>query len=350
MTDHPFRYSLYGMVLACDVPVEVPGLCRIRTGVPAGPPDVEVDWIGVTAEGERAAAGGLGPPPGSKVIEEATGGWLAVSRCADALGVTTLCFGYAAHRVQFDVAPGGTRIGVTWTSGVLPVYVSTLLFSTVMGYMLHSQGRLALHAGVVSWRGVAFVLAGVRSAGKSTTIGALTQRGCVVVSDDVAALTRSAAGWAVFPGLTGMRLTSEAQMALGIPETAGAPLWPRSPNILDSDYAQIENKAVISFGEEPGRGTADVPVPLAGVFLLPHRDGMGAPHITAVPAPAAVPHLAANVLTPAWLEPTIDQQHFLTLADVARSLPVRMVARPDNLAALPQLCDALLVEMDRLRP
>ena len=67
----------------------------------------------------------------------------------------------------------------------------TLLLSTVMGYLLFRLGRLALHAGVVAWRGAAFVVAGVQGAGKSTTVTALIQRGCAAISDDVAALDQA---------------------------------------------------------------------------------------------------------------------------------------------------------------
>ena len=62
-----------------------------------------------------------------------------------------------------------------------------------------------------------------------------------------------------------------------------------------------------------------------------------------------MPHVVAQLLTPAWLAPTIDAQRFATLADLVGATPVRTVERPDSLAALPRLCDAMLDEMGRLR-
>ena len=351
---HPYRSVTHGLTLACDAALPVRG-----TGSDAdGPADVVVDWAGVAANG-RGPAPPLFPPPdppvsppGSQVIVEATGGWLAVSPLAErGPGWTRLQFGYGDHHVQFDVDPNGARVVVTWTPAVPTVHVHTLLFSTVMGYLLHRLGRFALHAGVVAWQGAAFVFAGAPGAGKSTTLGALVQRGCTNLSDDAAVLTRRADGWAVFPGPAGIRLTPAAQAALRIPAAATAPLWPRSEPLAGVDYERLEDKAVVSFGGEAEWPAGASSVPLAGVFLLPPLAGdRAAPRVTAVPPTAAVPHLIAHLLTPAWLPATVNEQRFAEVVDVARSTPVRSVERPDDLAALPSLGDVLVEEMERLRP
>lgn len=303
-----------------------------------------VDWAGVAGVGDPTA-------PGSRTIIEETGGWLEVSRSPrDEEGGTRLRFGYGGHHVQFDVEPAGTRVVVTWTPEVPPVHVSTLLLSTVMGYLLFRLERLALHAGVIVWRGAAFVFAGVQGAGKSTTVTALIHRGCEAISDDVAVLVRQARQWAVFPGIPCIRLAHQAREALGIPAAAATPLWPRSPQLPGVDYERLEDKEVVSFADGLDRGAGAAPLPLAGIFLLPPRaDQLQEPRIAALPAPAAVPLVVAQLLTPAWLARTIDAQRFETVADLVGVTPVRMVERPDSLTALPRLCDVLLDEMERLR-
>jgi hypothetical protein len=310
---------------------------------------VVVEWAGVVEWG----GGGNGDPtaPGSRTIVEETGGWLAVSAAPGyEEGWTRLRFGYGRHHVQFDVEPAGTRVVVTWTQEIPPVHVSTLLLGTVMGYLLFRLGRLALHAGVIEWRGAAFVVAGVQGAGKSTTVTALIQRGCAAISDDVAVLARQARGWVVFRGIPDIRLTPQAREALGIPAAAAAPLWPRSPQLPGVDYERLEDKGVVSFAEGADHSASAAPLPLAGIFLLPPRaEQLEEPLITALSAAAAVPHVVAQLLTPAWLAPTIDARRFSTLADLVGVTPVRTVERPDSLAALPRLCDAMLVEMGRLR-
>ena len=352
MPHHPFHYTLYGLTLACNAPLAAPGLCRNPAGAATESADVLIDWAGVAADEERATAANESPAAGgAHLFVEATGGWLAVSRFAQLESDwTRLRFGYADHHVQFDIAPGAARIVITWTRAVLPAHVITLLFSTVMNYLLYAHGRLALHASVVAWRDVAFIFAGAQGAGKSTTVTALIRRGCRVVSDDVAALARRPDGWAIFPGQTGVRLTPQAQAALGVPVNATTPLWPRLPQIAEADYQQLNDKAVVSFGDTPDLCSGSAPLPLAGIFLLPPRARMSAAlSITTLPAAAAVPRLAGHLLTPAWLKQTVDQKRLITLADLARHTPVRVAERPDTLAALPQLCDALLDEMERLR-
>ncbi|MGH9279924.1 MAG: hypothetical protein ACRD12_17725 [Acidimicrobiales bacterium] len=305
-----------------------------------------VEWASATEHGHMAVI-----PAGSRVIVEPTGGWLAVALAAEqAPAWTHLRFGYGDHHVQFDVNPRGTRVAITSTAGIPADYVQTLLFSTVMGYLLHRLGRLALHAGVVARGGAAFAIAGAQGAGKSTTVGALIQRGCTSMSDDVAVLTRTRQGWAVVPGITGIRLAPQAQAALGIPPEAATPLWPRSQPLPGVDYRRLEDKAVVTVDAAPDHRPGVDALPLAGVFLLPPRtDAVRSPRVTILPRTAAVPRLVALLSTPAWLARTVDEHRFATLADLARTTPVYVVERPDNLDALPQLCDALLGAMELQR-
>lgn len=349
--DHPFRYPVYGLLLACNVPLDAPGVTRVPLDASAGPADVLVDLVGVTADGEQSTVRPGPPAHGSQLIVEPTGGWLAVSPLPRPEGDwTRLRFGYASHHVQFEVAPDGARTVGTWTKGIPPAYVGTLLVSTVIGFLLHIRQRITMHASVVAWSDSAFVFAGAQGAGKSTTVSALIQRGCTGVSDDIAALVAQPGAWAAFPGPAGARLTPQTLAALRIPAASVAPVWPRSPALLDVDYRQIEEKAVVTAGETSQLLARRGPLPVAGIFLLaPRNDRLAAPRATPVRPAAAVPILASNLLRPAWLERTLDQKRFLALGDLASCTPVRLVERPDTLDALPPLCDALLADMERLR-
>ena len=53
-----------------------------------------------------------------------------------------------------------------------------------------SEGYVAIHAGVVSWQGVAIVLPGAPDAGKTTTVAGLTRAGFDYLSEEVALLDR----------------------------------------------------------------------------------------------------------------------------------------------------------------
>ena len=330
------------MRLACSTPLEVAGLHPDAKGDARDPADVVVDLAGAPAH--RAE-------PAHRIVEP-TGGWLEVSpRGSGRGGGANLRFGYADQHVHFEIGPGGAEVAASWSPAVLPAHVATLLLSTVMGYLLHLQGRPALHAGVVAWNGAAYAFAGDSGAGKSTTVGALVRRGGAVVSDDVAALACGPGGWAVFPGPPGIRLAPDVQAMFGDAGAAATPVWSASPLMADNAFQQVEDKSlVVPAAVAPDADGTPGPLRLAGIFLLPPRsDRRDAPQIVALPRAAAVPLLGAHVLTPAWVRRTADRAQFLTLADLARTTPVRVVERPDRLDAVPALCDALLDEMDRLR-
>lgn len=308
-----------------------------------------IDWCGAAAPPWP----GGDPPDGPRAeqsctIVEPTGGWLAVSPSRHPAGDwSRLRFGHAGHHVQFDVAPGAGRVVVTWTGGVLAVHASTLLFSTVMSYLLHCHGRIAFHAAVLAWREAAFVLAGLPGAGKSTTAAALIGRGAVAVSDDIAAVRAQGGGWVALAGLPGIRLTRDARIALDVPETRAAPVWPRTTAIAEPDFPQVDDKAVVHVVATPD--VRQGPLPVRGMFLLPERsDALTAPQISPVRPAEAVRRLAEHLLTPAWVDKRLDQHRFSAVAEFARRVPVRSVKRPNTLDALPALCDAMLAEVDKL--
>lgn len=79
----------------------------------------------------------------------------------------------------------GREVRVDPQPGVSPGSISVWLHGTVAALVLAQQGRFALHASAVAVDGMAIALAGPRRVGKSTTALRLTQRGHVLVSDDV---------------------------------------------------------------------------------------------------------------------------------------------------------------------
>ncbi len=342
---HRFRCAVHGLTIACDAPPHVTGLSRAAAGDRGAPPDVLVDWLGPIALPARHP-----PLTTTHRIVEPTGGWLAISPSpGPGADGARLRFGLDTEHVEFDIAPDAKRLSVAWTPGVLPGHVATLLLTTVTGYLLHVHRRLALHAGLVAWRGAAFAVAGARGAGKSTLVGALLQRGCAALGDDLAAPIRRPGGWAVWPGPAGIRLARDARMALGLPAAAGAPLWPPSPSFAGAD-GRLGDRTVVSLAGTPGSAAGSGPLPLAGIFLLaPRGHAATPPGVRALPAAMAVARLAEHVRTPAWLAAAMDARRFAELADLARRTPVFTVQRPDALAALPAVCDVVLAEMERLR-
>jgi hypothetical protein len=318
------------------VSLGAPGL-RMSTSPATEPADVLVEWHGAVEAPE---------PPGADPIMEPSGGWLEVSSVLLPEGEgTRLRFGHAGHHVAFDIAPGGSRVAVGWTQAVLPSHASTLLFSTVLGFLLHCRGRLAIHAAAIARDGVAFLFAGAPGAGKSTTAAAIAHRGGAVISDDIAAIARDGDRWAVHAGLASVRLAPEARRVLGIAEDRVAPVWPRSPDMAETDHPQVDDKEVLVTEGIATNG----PIRLAGIFLLaPRADSVAAPRIRPLRGADAVVHLAPHVVVPAWLTGGFDQRRFTAIADLADTTPVGLVERADALSSVPSLCEELLAAMDDL--
>jgi hypothetical protein len=348
LTAHRFHYEVCGLALASTAALTAPGLERLAGPAATDQVDVLVDWCGAAAPSWAEDDAPVGPQDEtSRTLVEPTGGWLAVSPSSHPAGDwTRLRFGHAGHHVQFDVAPGAGRVIVTWTGCVLAVHASTLLFSTVMSYLLHCHDRIAFHAGLLAWRDAAFVLAGGRGAGKSTTAAALIGRGAVAVSDDIAALRAQGRGWVALPGLPGIRLTREARIALDVQQASAEPVWPRC-GVDEPDFPKVDDKAVVELDATSDAGRR--PLPVRGMFLLPPRSATPtAPRIGPVRPAEALPHLVEHLLTPAWIDQRLDEQRFTAMAELARGIPVRRVERPNTLDALPALCDAMLAELDKL--
>lgn len=100
--------------------------------------------------------------------------------------------------------------------------VRSFLFSSTLGVLLHQRGLLTLHAGSVLMDGGAVAIAGPSTAGKSTTLAKLTQRGFPLLADDKTALEMKEDKLSVLSGYPTMRLWERALEYLEL-DPAGMP-------------------------------------------------------------------------------------------------------------------------------
>lgn len=95
------------------------------------------------------------------------------------------------------------------------------LLHSVTAALLRQRGFLALHANTALTPRGAIALSGKSGAGKSTTLAALFQRGCAMISDDITALRIGTDGQVVaVPGAAQIHLWDDAAGRLGI-DTSG---------------------------------------------------------------------------------------------------------------------------------
>lgn len=91
------------------------------------------------------------------------------------------------------------------------------LMHSVTAALFRQRGFLVLHASTVKTKNGAIVLSGKTRAGKSTTLAAMLQKGCGMVSDDITVLCLDAnSRVSVVPGLAMMHLWEDAAQNIGM--------------------------------------------------------------------------------------------------------------------------------------
>jgi hypothetical protein len=138
-----------------------------------------------------------------------------------------------AGEASWDAAPGlfllrgGPRAGrflveagnVTFerNAGCNDATLARCFTDQVLAALLRHRGLLVLHANAVAAPDGVIVIGGESGAGKSTTLAALLDRGCRMLSDDVTALRPGGAPWCVdvLPGAAQTHLTEDAAKGLG---------------------------------------------------------------------------------------------------------------------------------------
>jgi hypothetical protein len=124
-----------------------------------------------------------------------------------------------ADTVTFERNPGGED-----------AVLARRFTDQVLAAVLRQHGLLVLHANAVAAPGGVIVLGGESGAGKSTTLAALLDHGCQMLSDDVTALRAGAEPGSVevVPGVAQTHLRPDAAESLGYPvEPAQLQPWRR---------------------------------------------------------------------------------------------------------------------------
>ena len=241
--------------------------------------------------------------------------------------------GYIAEEgsVRFILNPAGTTLWIAWKGMATVQDVSTLLSGPVQSCLLRLRGHTLLHSSVVAIDGHALAMIGSVRAGKSTTALALLNLGATVLSDDVAALVEHREKFDVRPCDPRLRLGEDSASMFGSYQDL-EPLW--------SPGANRPQKRSLATAQPHQAPTDDVP--LAAVYVLEPRDAsLSATSIQPAQPTEAIVKLMTNRFTAYTLERPEIARDFSCLCRLAASTPVRIVRRPDSLATLPALSEAI---------
>jgi hypothetical protein len=197
-----------------------------------------------------------------------------------------------ARRIVLDRAPGASDSEV-----------STFLFGSVFGALLHLRGALPLHASAVDHRGEAVLFAGQSGNGKSSLAAALAKRGYTVLADDLTPIATAKETVSAAPG----------RRALG--------LWPDALNRLEVARGTVLetrpglDKFVLPCGSiEDGRAR-----PINSVYILARRT-QGQVRLSHLRGTERIPALQEHIYRPRFLE---------AMASIASRFPIlaRMAAQ-----------------------
>jgi len=274
----------------------------------------------------------------------------------DACGCTAFRYGDGTA-IDVDLRQHPARIRAVIAPGQTLEDLTAYLYGPVLGFVLRSRGRLAMHASCVRIGDGAVLLAGPPGAGKSTTAAALALRGLSVVSDDLTALALENCH-----SERAQRVTRHSERAQRVEESAPAScetegavcawpafdhlrLWPDGERIVLGHSDRLE-RITPSWDKRrfPLESTAfaDEPVPVRAILVLqPRRDGQRVQIQRLAPSRAVVT-LATLTYANYLLDGAMRAQELVQLGALVRAVPVSALTPPAGREHLDALCDAIV--------
>ena len=239
---------------------------------------------------------------------------------------------------EFLITPDGRRILFHRLSGATAESVSVYLLGQVLSFSLLAFGIDPLHGTVVVADGQAVGFLGDCGHGKSTLAATLLSRGLPVLTDDLIAAQRRSGRWIVHAGVPRLKLfPSVARRLLG-------------PDVQGTAMNRGTSKLIIPLNAAQSATGA---FPLKALYVLSdpgdaRRQGTMRPRIE----PLSRKEAFLEVIRAAFNLIVIDKRRLTTqfaLADqLSSSVPIGRLVYPRTFAALPEACDAVLADLQRL--
>lgn len=234
---------------------------------------------------------------------------------------------------EFLVDASGQWIRGQWPPTLTLEDLTTYLLGPIFGFVLRLRGAISLHASVIALDDRAVALVGPARAGKSTTAAAFARQGYGILTDDVAPVFARDGRWYVQPSYPHIRLWPDSAQALFT--ASPTVLAPLTPN-WDKRYLDLTQPAHRFFAQ---------PLPLAGVYFLQKRlPELATPRIEAIGRREGLLALVANVYATYLLNKTNRAHELGVLHRLGSQVPLRRLTPPADLAKLPGLCDAILLD------
>lgn len=180
---------------------------------------------------------------------------------------------------------GGTKVVVERFRQVTEGELRVFLFGTVLSIVAHQRGLLPLHASAVQIGDRAVVLMGPSGSGKSSLAAALSRRGHVYLTDDVAVIdTETPEGPRLLPAFSSAKLWEDTVQSFGL-DCSG---------LVENRRGQRKYHLPLPTG---AAAFPQVPLPLHAVMVLFPTNGALSPGLTLLRGPAAPGALLSHIKT-----------------------------------------------------
>ena len=159
--------------------------------------------------------------------------------------------------VEFVLSLQARQLWVSWSEDAPVDEVLSVLFNSVLAWVVRLTGGICLHASVVGRNGRAIAFVAPSGFGKSTIAASLIERGYAGMTDDGATLSRLDGKFLVHPGMP--------QLGLRIPSLDALPRFRAQRSIVTDDKRRFELTATGSESALPFENRA---LPLSAIYFL----------------------------------------------------------------------------------
>jgi hypothetical protein len=226
-------------------------------------------------------------------------------------------------------AEGSGKVVIDRAAGAKDSDVRIFLLGSVFGFLLHYRRILPLHASAIQTERGAVLFTGRSGSGKSTTLGAMVQRGYAMLADDVSCIVLDTKGnpW-VLPAFPSSRLWADAAEKLKYST--------EQVSRVRADY----DKYLF-----PIEHFCSEAVPLFGIYVLTQHEGAT---VELQPIEGAIQKfscLFANTYRKIFIKATRwEQEHFQLISKTLQTTYIMQVMRPTHSFLLNELTNR--VEQD----
>lgn len=233
------------------------------------------------------------------------------------------------------VDAAGDRVWATWSGASTEEDAASYLTGSVLAFVLRLRGVACIHGSAIAIGGKAVAVVGPSGSGKSSTAASFARLGYAVLTDDLIALRETPRGFVVESALPRVHLWPQSASSL-------VESWDALPRIAPGWDKRRLDLAANGFAFQRS------PLVLAAIYFLGDRTATRAPAIEPAGLPDALIDLISDSHAAEYVDKAQRAEEFDALARLLRVVPARRVTPCEDLARIPELCRAIVRDLEGL--